>query len=75
MERQAKFHPFTIDRSWYETYWLTEAPTNTRTPVTPPADWFRRMTTALASFPGEWVRTHMAAAAQARLHRTSLDEI
>jgi hypothetical protein len=63
-----QFSPFTPDPSWYETYWL-EAPTKPRKAPS------RRLPMVIAAVVGEWLHAHMAAAAQARRHRISLDEI
>jgi hypothetical protein len=69
MEQHSDFRPFWTGQSAYQTYWLSTAPGEAR------SGWFKRLRGALSAFVVAPIRAHMAAAAVARRHRLSLDEM
>ena len=68
MKPYTQFHPFGPEPSWYDAYWLTERTDKPR------KVWSRRLPVVIAAEFGKLLRAHMAAAAQARRLRMSLDE-
>lgn len=66
MKSQADFHPFMIDGSWYEAYWLSPVPAKARVSV------FLAITATVRRLRGLGGRQYLS---NAKPHRAAIDNI